>query len=151
LAEFTAVYEEIERRADAPRVSDWVNDCAKPSAECETSYPEEARACETRRLFHLFEHLGAAQIHPFSSRRIAFVERNKEPNWDDLPHEFRHLIDAAELRRFHSGSYEEFADHAGEIEHQIMARTARMVRESGGIERITDWFLDHDKFWDVGS
>lgn len=146
-AELAKVYEEIVRRNHAARIAEWVHSCN----DGETGNEEECRAWEVRRLFVLFDYLGDAGMQPFSSRRAVFREQAREPNWDEVPQEFRYLVDVTRAFQLYCGHADDFRNHASDDDMEIMARAAEQVRLRGGCEKIVDWVIERPEYQVVGS
>jgi hypothetical protein len=134
-SELASAHELIERRGDAPRISEWFYRCAKS---------ESGFAIQVRGLFKLFERLGEKDIRPFSSRTVQFVEEPpKEPNWSNLPEELEYLIEPAMKYGRHQGLDEvnEFLRNASEDDLEELACVAERIRLNDHNELIGE-FMD---------
>ena len=59
-----------------------------------------------------------------------------EPNWDNVPQEFRYLIDVTKEFAPYFADLEEF--HPTDEELELLGRTAKRIQENGGMPPILD-------------
>ncbi|HEX8913099.1 MAG TPA: hypothetical protein VF796_12135 [Humisphaera sp.] len=102
LAELATAYEEIDRRGDVAALSAWSRrEDAALSEQCEAFHTEsDARVARGEpplpsdqfppvepafRLFLMFDALARRRVPPFDSRRVAYVEAPRVPDWSKLP------------------------------------------------------------------
>jgi hypothetical protein len=133
------VYEEIDKRGDAYRLSRWIHGClfstSKPT-------PRELRfAQRIGQLFVLFDHLGEHGIAPFSSGKVAYIEVYKKPNWDNVPPELHYLAEVAERFGIRLSEPEmlAFLEDANESDLELLARTAERMRLNGHYTLLLEW------------
>ena len=139
------VYEEIDKRQDAPRL------CFQ---ERKPDFHQLRFAQQLGQLFVLFDHLGEQGLPPFSSSRVKYVEAFTKPNWENLPPELHYLIKVAQEYGVYPSESEmwTFLDRASESDMATLVQTAENMRRNGHYRTFLDWlkrfpFPEHQEGW----
>ncbi len=132
-------YNEIDKRVDAVRISEWVLKSSLPSSG--VSYLEMDFARKVGQMFVLFDHFREQQIAPFSSEKVKFIEVRKAPNWNNVPQELSYLVEVAIIYGVYLTEIEmlDFLDHARDEDLAKLSRAAERMRLNNHMDVLLEW------------
>lgn len=153
LAELAAAYDKIDAKDHAYAISRWIQRCLYDKA-IRVDNREKRFAQRLGQLFVLFDHLGESGLRPFSSGKVAFIERYRKPHWDNLPKTLHYLIPVAEAYGRFSSDDEllEIVGNATMTDRLALKQAADKIRANNHSPRLREWLRrfsirEHEEAW----